>query len=338
MYLAPLNYDRFFKKVFSELRIAKRFLEDFFDVTIEEIEVLNNRNKITDSATGVEFDFRCKMDGRYVIVDMQQWYKTDIIKRFYVYHSVSTALQLQDVPVKSISVDKGKERETKDYNSIEPVITLIWLADDTLGVKEDYLTYLMTPELLVRFVQDNHLWKNSDLANIQAKRLELVQLLNNKTRQLDFLSENKLIYALQNNIVRSRKYHRYVSWFKFAEKSKNKNNKKEDFAEYAKDEIFTEIMRRINTETLKPEDYEYIEDYEKHAKQMKQHEFSIRDSAFKEGRATGKDEGRVEGEYNQKVKTAENCLNNGMNMETTAQISELPLEEVRAIAKRIGKI
>ena len=34
MYLAPLNYDRYFKKVFSETRIAKRFLEDFFDVEI----------------------------------------------------------------------------------------------------------------------------------------------------------------------------------------------------------------------------------------------------------------------------------------------------------------
>lgn len=29
MYLTPLNYDRFFKKVFSELRIAKQFLEDY---------------------------------------------------------------------------------------------------------------------------------------------------------------------------------------------------------------------------------------------------------------------------------------------------------------------
>jgi len=38
MYLAPLNYDRSFKKVFSDTRIAKRFLEDFFDVVIDEKE------------------------------------------------------------------------------------------------------------------------------------------------------------------------------------------------------------------------------------------------------------------------------------------------------------
>ncbi len=50
MYLAPLNYDRYFKKVFGDVKIAKRFLEDFFDVTIESIELLTNEHKITDAA------------------------------------------------------------------------------------------------------------------------------------------------------------------------------------------------------------------------------------------------------------------------------------------------
>ena len=40
MYLAPLNYDRYFKKVFSDERIAKRFLEDFLGVTIASLEEL----------------------------------------------------------------------------------------------------------------------------------------------------------------------------------------------------------------------------------------------------------------------------------------------------------
>ena len=46
MYLAPLNYDRYFRKVFSEISIAKKFLEDFLDVTIETIEPLNKEHKI----------------------------------------------------------------------------------------------------------------------------------------------------------------------------------------------------------------------------------------------------------------------------------------------------
>ena len=50
MYLAPLNYDRYFKKVFKDTEITKQFLEDFFDITIETIELLTHRHKITDDA------------------------------------------------------------------------------------------------------------------------------------------------------------------------------------------------------------------------------------------------------------------------------------------------
>ncbi len=103
MYLAPLNYDRFFKKVFSDLTIAKAFLQDFLDVEIEEITQLKDKNRVTDDAAVVEFDFRCKINGSYVIIDMQQWYKKDIVKRFYVYHTLNTVLQLEDIPTKSVS-------------------------------------------------------------------------------------------------------------------------------------------------------------------------------------------------------------------------------------------
>ena len=138
MYLAPLNYDRYFKKVFSDLRIAKRFLEDFFDVTIQEIEILKVQHKITDDAIAVEFDFRCKIDDQLVIIDMQQWYKPDVVHRFYTYHCINTALQLESLPLKSIALEGDKERKIKDYNEIVPVITLVWMVDDTFGFKEDY--------------------------------------------------------------------------------------------------------------------------------------------------------------------------------------------------------
>jgi hypothetical protein len=94
MYLAPLNYDRYFKKVFKETEIAKKFLEDFFDISIESIELLTQKHKITDDAVAVEFDFRCKIKGHHIIIDMQQWFKPDIVNRFYVYHTINTALQL----------------------------------------------------------------------------------------------------------------------------------------------------------------------------------------------------------------------------------------------------
>ncbi|MCP4132179.1 MAG: hypothetical protein GY754_14505, partial [bacterium] len=61
MYLAPLNYDRFFKKVFSDKEISRRFLEDFLEVKIDSIELLKEKHQLTDDASVVEFDFRCKI-------------------------------------------------------------------------------------------------------------------------------------------------------------------------------------------------------------------------------------------------------------------------------------
>ena len=82
MYLAPLNYDRFFRKIFSDEKISRRFLEDFLEVRIDEFEFLKERNLVTNDASVVEFDFRCKIKNAYVIIDMQQWYKRDIAQRF----------------------------------------------------------------------------------------------------------------------------------------------------------------------------------------------------------------------------------------------------------------
>jgi hypothetical protein len=74
MYLAPLNYDRFFDRVFSDIEIATHFFQDFLDVEIQEIEPLQRKKKLTDDAAFVEFDYRAKINGEYVILDMQQWY------------------------------------------------------------------------------------------------------------------------------------------------------------------------------------------------------------------------------------------------------------------------
>jgi len=126
MYLAPLNYDRFFKKVFGDIETAKAFLEDFLEIKIVELEILDKKKFITDDSIPVEFDYRCKLDnGEYVIIEMQQWYKTDIVRRFYLYHSLSTSLQLEDLgeEVKSIHFSRKVKKE-KLYKDLEPVITL----------------------------------------------------------------------------------------------------------------------------------------------------------------------------------------------------------------------
>ena len=77
MYLAPLNYDLFFKKVFSDLTVAKKFLEDFLGFEITEITKLESKHRVTDDSTVLQFDppglgYRCKIQDNYVIIDMQQ--------------------------------------------------------------------------------------------------------------------------------------------------------------------------------------------------------------------------------------------------------------------------
>ncbi len=62
MYLAPLNYDRYFKKIFSDERIVKRFLEDFLEVPITFIEQLPEKHQVTDDAAIVEFDYRYQIN------------------------------------------------------------------------------------------------------------------------------------------------------------------------------------------------------------------------------------------------------------------------------------
>jgi len=53
---------------------------------------------------------------------------------------------------------------------------------------------------------------------------------------------------LQKNIVKNKTDAKYSKWFEFAEKTKNPDNKEEDFLEYMDDEIFCEIMKRKNDE------------------------------------------------------------------------------------------
>jgi len=257
MFLAPLNYDRFFKKIFSDKRIAKRFLEDFFEVTIEEIDLVSLDHKLTNEAHLLRFDFRCKVNGQYMIVDMQQWYKQDIVQRFYVYHAANTILQLEDLP----TIQPTKEKKVKDYRPLMPVKTLIWLVDDTLQIKDDFLIHQMLPSELLDFVTDEILWKKNTWQLTQSTRATILKLLDNKAKNLPFLRDNQLIFAFQKNIVKNKKMKSYVKWFEFAQKTRDENNQKSDFETYTKDAIFSEMIRKLSHKSLDAEDLSFIEYY-----------------------------------------------------------------------------
>ena len=331
MYLAPLNYDRYFKKVFSDTSIAKCFLEDFLDVKIQSIEMLSINHKLTDDASAVEFDFRCLIDGRYVIIDMQQWYKPDIVHRFYVYHCINTALQLEKLPLKSFSIsDKAvKERKIKDYAEVMPVITLIWMADDTLNFTDDYVSYTMTPEIVNQFIDNKLLWEKPDITEILKQREQALKLLKNNTRSLDFMQENKLIYAFQKNIVKNNRFTAYHKWFELAEKTKNRLNKKAEFLKYQDDQILSKLMARISKEALSREDFTYIEDYEAYLERVQRYDRG----KIKEGRAEGLKEGLEKGlEKGQKIalqKTALRLLKTNMPLDTISDLTDLNADELK---------
>jgi len=327
MYLAPLNYDRYFKKVFSETRIAKRFLEDFFDITIDELEILPTKHKITDNSTAVEFDFRCRIKDSYVIIDMQQWFKSDIVHRFYMYHSMNTVLQLEKMPDKSIKLSDEKKRDIKDYDKLIPVITLIWLADDAMNFKEDFVSYTMTSETLNDFIRNKNLWKKENILDIIAEREKCLEIIDNKTRKLDFLQKNKLIYAFQPNIVKNQKYSKYLAWFELADKTRNKLNEKEWFDKYLKDDIFVEIIKRINTESFDQSEWEYIDNQADFIEKVKRFEQVFIDEGFSEGRKLGIEEGIEKGIY----ETVKNGIIAGFQNETIKIMTKLSDQQIDAI-------
>jgi hypothetical protein len=69
--------------------------------------------------------------------------------------------------------------------------------------------------------------------------------MENDRRSLDFLSENRLFFVFQPNIIKNKQAARYVKWFEFAEKTRNPNNTKADFAPYLDNLIFSTMMDRL---------------------------------------------------------------------------------------------
>ena len=355
MFLAPLNYDRFFRKVFSDSTIAKKFLEDFFDIQIESIELLEEKHKLTDNAQTVEFDFRCQIDGKYVIIDMQQWYKADVVKRFYLYHTINTALQLETLPIKSILIEdftiertgdyeeiKPIVKNIRDYSGLLPVISLIWMVSDTLHFRnEDFIAYTMAPEIALDFIRKEEFWQNSEVREMQRKRV--LEVLANSSKNLDFLYQNRLIYAFQHNIVKTKKVENYFRWFEFAEKTRNKENTEAEFAKYEGDEIFMEMMRRLRKDFLSQEDSAYIKHYEEMIARVKRWEDGVRreakedameeikEEAFGLGMEEGMEKGMEKGIY----ETAKNGIIAGFSNEIILKMTKLSDEQIEKLRNEL---
>jgi len=364
-YLAPLNYDRFFRKIFKDIDIAKSFLEDFLDVEIEEINKLEEKHRITDKSKVVEFDYRCKIAGKYIIIDMQQWYKPDVTQRFYVYHALNSALQLEDLKTKAIPVELvndiqeiKKAQEIKDYRLIEPVLTLIWMVDDSLGFKNDFVSYKLLPEEISKFIENNAIWHNKNIVHLLEKREAILEMLKNNSKDVDFLQKNKLIFMFQKNIVKNMEDSRallhtpgkkgdtirvtkYSRWFDFAYKTLKKNNSEEDFVEYQNDSLFKTIISRLDQSKLSDEDKHYIEEQSILWEKVNKYGTDFFDMGRKEGMQKGMQKGMEKGMEKEKqnsdrkikekqVEIAKNLLD-VLDNETIAIKTGLTKEEVEKL-------
>jgi hypothetical protein len=299
MYLAPLNYDRFFERIFKDPLTAQSFLEDVLNKSITELEVLPRKNKITDDAAFVEFDFRCKMDGVPTTIDMQQWYKLDVVKRFFMYFCNNTSLQLETLKPIRVPLPDGKEYKTKDYNGVESAITLIWMADDSMSFDDDMVAYSIFPELLNDFIRNKDLWETENSASLLEQRAAVLKVMDNKSKNLDFLPTNRLVYMFQRNIVNNKKMSKYFKWFEFAQKTKNRNNVAADFKKYSNDPILVKVMEKLKTNVLPTDDFQYITDFEAHAIGVKNYNDMILREGLKEERQ------RITYFYEDKIQRAE---------------------------------
>jgi hypothetical protein len=249
-YLVPLNKDEAFKKVFSNKHIAKAFLEDMLNVTIQEIELLGTDHKITNAASIVRFDFRCKINNEDVIIEIQNDYYEGLIKRFYLYHCLSTSLQLEVIKDKIEEHPiTGSKKLIKRYAELRPVTSIVWWAESCLGIKEDFIEFNTYPKRLADFILDDSVWIQ-EKEEILAMRNELLALLKKETHGFEFHAQNRLIYVFQKNVVRNKRNERYFKWFEFAQKTLDKNNKASDFQPFINNAIFSEMIQRLSTEFM----------------------------------------------------------------------------------------
>jgi len=338
MYLAPLNYDRFFRKIFADEKISRRFLEDFLDVRIDEFQFLKERNLVTNDASVVEFDFRCKIKNAYVIIDMQQWYKRDIAQRFFLYHSLNSGLQLENLPIKRFAFPgkPGKSKPSKDYRELEPVLTLIWMVMDTLNFTNDYICYLMAPEMVLDFLKNDKLWHEPDIKELLEERKKVLEVVRNDTRNLDFLPKNRLVFMFQKNIVHNQLLKKYLNWFEFAEKTRDENNEKDDFAKYKGDEIFLEMIRRLRRDELTEEDFAYIEDEKRTWEEVDRLERGIYEDGKKDGEKLGIEKGEKLGIEKGQAEIIISMIKHGMDIESIAKVTGLSHSKLEEIMKISG--
>jgi len=144
------------------------------------------------------------------------------------------------------------------------------------------VSYTMLPESVTHFLRNHEIWRQDNIIQLLEEREALLQKLNNTTKNLDFLPENRLIFLFQRNITKSISTERYIRWFRFAAKTANENNQETDFVEFDKDPVFIQIIKRLRRQALNDEEIKYITDQKEFFEKTKRFERGIYEDAISE--------------------------------------------------------
>ena len=116
---------------------------------------------------------------------------------------------------------------------------------------------------------------------------------------------------------------KYSRWFEFAERCLNKNNQSADFEKYRKDEVFLEMMRRLQADKATPDDFQIIELYE----QIANTEVELQE----EKKRAEQEKKRAEQEKQKRLIAAKTMKDDGMPIALIARYLGLTIDVIEAL-------
>jgi hypothetical protein len=222
----------------------------------------------------------------------------------------------------------GKEYKEKNYNGLEPVITFVWMVDDTLNFKDDFVVFSTLPEVTKDFITNAHLW-TQPLNVILSEREKVLTTLQNTTKELDFFSQNRLIYGFQQNIIANNNYDAsYFPWFDFAQTSRKHDNTENDFLKFKNSTVMAELINRLKVDKFTSEELMYLSgNYEI--------EMDLVQTQKREAQLQIELKAEREKCHADLLKGIKKLLNRGETISDIADFYELPVEEITAFVKEI---
>jgi hypothetical protein len=226
----------------------------------------------------------------------------------------------------------GKTYTEKNYSGLEPVTTLVWMVDDTFNFTDDFVAFTTLPEAAKTFISDENLWQQP-IETILTEREKALNIINNKTKDLGFFTENRLVYAFQKNIVNNKKNSNYFKWFDLANKSRKTDNVEEDFSQFNNDEIMAEVIKRLKKDKLTTEEYKFVSDlplYEAYYGNLQQ------ELEEKNQQKLQEKEQRIQAEHQKLLKGIENLLRRGETIESIAELLDRSVDEITDFVAEIN--